>query len=124
MDVTRWVLVLFFIAEVVFPEVRTFSSRPLFCHRLVPRSRFHGTECSYSCVVSHGDPSNGYGTFYLAEEDWTPCSVGYCRSGVCVPAEDHALKREKRSMLLTLGAMKLLQKIAERIKQQKQKSNE
>uniref|UniRef100_A0A6M2D0E8 Putative conserved secreted protein n=1 Tax=Rhipicephalus microplus TaxID=6941 RepID=A0A6M2D0E8_RHIMP len=124
MDVTRWVLALFVIAEVVFSEVRTFSSRPLFCHRLMPRSPFHGTECSYSCVLSHGDPSNGYGTFYLAEEDWTPCSVGYCRSGVCVPAEDHALKRQKRSMLVTLGTISLLKKIAEHIKKQKKNSDE
>ncbi|KAL3220582.1 hypothetical protein MRX96_029759 [Rhipicephalus microplus] len=124
MDVTRWVLVLFVIAEVVFPEVRTFSSRAFFCHRMMPRSPILGTECSYPCVISHGDPSNSYGTFYLAEEDWTPCSFGYCRSGVCLPAEDQALKRQKRSMLLTMGAIALAKKIAQRLREQRQKSEQ
>uniref|UniRef100_A0A131Z7Y8 Basic tail secreted protein n=1 Tax=Rhipicephalus appendiculatus TaxID=34631 RepID=A0A131Z7Y8_RHIAP len=117
MDVTRWGLALFIISGVVFPEAQTFHSTPLFCHRLMPRSPYHGTECSYPCALSHGHPSNSYGILYLAEEDWTPCSVGHCRGGVCVPAQDHALKRQKRSILLTLGAIRLGKKIIESIKE-------
>uniref|UniRef100_A0A224YAQ4 Basic tail secreted protein n=1 Tax=Rhipicephalus zambeziensis TaxID=60191 RepID=A0A224YAQ4_9ACAR len=115
MDVTLWCLALFIISGVVFPEAQTVHSTPLFCHRLMPRSPYHGNECSYPCALSRGHPSNSYGILYLAEEDWTPCSVGHCRSGACVPAQDHAMKRQKRSILLTLGALRLGKRIMQRI---------
>ncbi|XP_075740474.1 uncharacterized protein LOC142786721 [Rhipicephalus microplus] len=120
MDVTRWGLALFIISGVLFLEVWTFSSRPLFCHRLMPRSPYHETECSYPCVLSHGDPSTTYGTLFLAEKDWTPCSVGHCRSGACVPAHLET-KRQKRSILLTMGGLEVLKKLLQRMKNRNEK---
>ncbi|XP_037514335.1 uncharacterized protein LOC119390722 [Rhipicephalus sanguineus] len=113
MDVTRWGLALFAIVGVVLTEAQASHSRPLFCHRLTSKSTHHVTQCTYPCALSHGHPSRSYGILFLAEEDGTPCCVGHCMNGVCVPAQDHALNRQKRSLLLTYG----LSRAGKRIKQ-------
>ncbi|XP_037565776.1 uncharacterized protein LOC119453375 isoform X2 [Dermacentor silvarum] len=119
---TRWLLLLYFITGVVLPEVQLFSTSPLLCQRLISFiPRFHARQCTFPCRLLSDDVHflGRSPIIFQTEQDWTPCTVGHCISGICMPLQAHpAQKRRKRSVLLTMAAIRagkrLITKLANR----------
>nr|XP_054923318.1 uncharacterized protein LOC126524505 isoform X2 [Dermacentor andersoni] len=111
------------------PEVHHFSRSPWLCHRfmsLVPT--FYARQCTFPCRLLSEDAHfrSTPPIIFRMEQDGTPCTtfseftgehqVGHCISGTCVSLQaHHALKRQKRSLLLALTAVRAVKRLKQAI---------
>ncbi|XP_065287750.1 uncharacterized protein [Dermacentor albipictus] len=129
MAATGCVLPLFYLIGVVMPEVHHFSTSPWLCHRFISAiPTFYARQCTFPCrlISEDADFRSTPPIIFQMEQDGTPCTAfseftgehqaGHCIRGTCVPLQaHHALKRQKRSLLLTLTAVHAVKKLKEAI---------